>query len=457
MKTNYSSARRGCANVAPLMEPVEERRLMATFTVTTTADSGAGSLRDAITQANKTSAQDTVKFAIGSGAKSIYATKPMPYVTYPIIIDGTTQPGYAGKPIVEVRGDRGTGGFITLAGGNSTVKGLVINRFKGDGILLYKGNRNVVQGNYLGVALDGVTKAANTGKGIIVQSSGNTIGGYTAQERNVVSGSGSVGIQFWTDAASDNIIVGNYIGTDASGAKPISNGTSGISLNGGKRNTIGGTATGARNVISGNLQDGVVMNMGGNYNKVIGNYIGTDATGTKRLTNGMYGIETSTDNNLIDKNVVSGNTYSGIVLWLASAYNNKVTGNFVGTDKTGTLDIGNWWNGIDVSNGSKNNIIGGATAAERNIFSGNDKYGVLVYQGSANTFTNNYVGTDVSGTKRLGNMGDGFRLVQTTTVTITGGIIGYNGGYAVHNGASTLTKISGVKLIEDVLFLVKMS
>lgn len=440
-----------------MMEAVEERRLLATFTVTTTADSGAGSLRDAITKANKTSAQDTIKFAIGSGAKSIYATKPMPYVTYPLIIDGTTQPGYVGKPLIEVRGDRGTGGFITLAGGNSAIKGLAINRFKGDGILLYKAGRNVVQGNYIGLALDDVTKAPNTGKGLIIQSGGNTIGGYTSRERNVISGNGNQGIQFWTSAASDNIVVGNYIGTDASGQLAVGNAISGIAINGGQRNVIGKDVLGGRNVISANKQDGIVLNQGGGYNTITANYIGLNADGNKRLGNGMYGFETSTAFNTIHKNVISGNVNSGIVLWLAAGSNNKVTGNFIGTDKTGTFDIGNWMSGIDVSNGSKDNIIGGATTAERNIISGNDKYGVLVYQGSNNKFLNNYVGTDVTGAKRLGNMGDGFRLVQTTTVTITGGIIGYNGGYAVHNGASTLTKISGVKLIDDTLFLVKMS
>ncbi|MGC4005100.1 MAG: hypothetical protein QM811_19100 [Pirellulales bacterium] len=143
--------------------------------------------------------------------------------------------------------------------------------------------------------------------------------------------------------------------------------------------------------------------------------------------------------------------------WLASGSYNIIQGNLVGTDKTGTKDIGNYMRGIDIAEGSSHNLVGGTEPGQRNIISGNDMYGFDIYQGTDNKIINNYVGTDITGTKALGNLGDGFRLVQTDHVLIQGGIIGYNTGYAVHNGASTNTKVTGVKLINNVLFLVKMT
>ncbi|MBC7783541.1 MAG: right-handed parallel beta-helix repeat-containing protein [Burkholderiales bacterium] len=450
-KINSSAAANRTSAQAAVLESVESRQLFSTFIVTSTADAGTGTLRDALIKANKKSDADLIQFKIGSGVKSIAPSKPMPYIMYPVTIDGTSQPGYAGKPIIELRGDKTWGDGLVLGGGSSTVKGMVINRFKGSGILVVKAGGDTIKGNYIGTDVTGTIDRGNGGKGIVVSFGKNTIGGPNAADRNIISGNGNLGLQFWTYYTAENWVQNNYIGTDVTGNFAIKNGTSGIALNGSPRNTVTG------NVLSGNGEDGLVMNIsGGGYNKVLNNIVGLNAAGNARLANEHYGIETSTNYNTINDNVVSGNHYSGIVLWLASGSNNIVQGNLVGTDKSGTKDIGNWWRGIDVSNGSKNNLIGGTGVGQRNIISGNDFYGVLVYEGTDNKFINNYVGTDITGFKSLKNFGDGFRLVRTKNVTIQGGIIGYNTGYAVHNGASINTRISGVKLIGNVLFLVKM-
>ena len=448
---------------APLIENLERRELFATFVVTNTLDSGAGSLRDAISAANRTSASDTIQFKIGSGAKTIQPTKALPYISYPIVIDGSTQPGYSGKPIIEIRGDKAGGATgLSVGGGSSTIKGLVINRFSGMGIMIVKGGSNTVKNCYIGTDITGSYAAGNGDKGIFLQTANNQIGGGAAGERNVISGNGSLGVQMWTYSAQYNRIQGNYIGTDAAGNKAIANGASGIGINGAYHNQIGGSAWGAGNVISGNKQDGLVINGSGATDTVVeGNIIGLNARGDTRLGNGWYGIETSQARTRIggtgptDRNIVSGNNYSGIVLWLNSGSNNKVIGNLVGTDITGTRDIGNYWRGIDISNGSSNNVIGGASVAERNIISGNDLNGILVYQGTNNRIENNYVGFDRTGTQAIGNYGNGFQIVQTSGVTIKSNRIGNNSGYGIFSASSYNITASGNTLVNDGLFGLK--
>jgi len=437
-----------------MMEAVEDRQMFATFMVTTTADSGTGSLRDAITKANNASDADVIKFAIGSGLKTISPTSSLPMTKYALTIDGTTQPGYSGKPLIEIRGDKTSGDGIRVGGGNSTIKGLVINRFSGNGMILVNKGGNTVKGNWIGLTNTGDAAAKNGAKGIVVSINNNTIGGTSTNDRNVISGNGSSGVQMWSAASTGNTVLGNYVGTDWTGEKAIANLKSGIANDGAASNTIGGTAAGARNVVSGNAHDGIIVSGTGSKNiKIIGNYVGTNALGTTAIGNKMYGIEISRDNNLVQNNLVSGNTYSGVVLWLSSAYNNKVIGNKLGTDKSGMYAIANQWKGLEVTNGAKDNIIGGTLSGERNVISGNKQNGVNVYQGSNNKFYNNYVGVGSDGIKSLGNGGDGLRLIQTTGVLISGGIIGNNTGYGVHNGTSTNTKLTGgVKVVNDALY-----
>ena len=145
-------------------------------------------------------------------------------------------------------------------------------------------------------------------------------------------------------------------------------------------------------------------------NKVIGNYIGTDVNGTAPLGN-SYGIYLlGGANNTIggttagERNVISGNTTHGIFI---SGTGNQVTGNYIGTDASGTADLGNRLSGLILVNAT-NNTIGGITAGERNIISGNNDVGIYIADGSTgNKVIGNYIGTDVNGMPNLGNAGGG--------------------------------------------------
>jgi hypothetical protein len=454
------------SSVLPIMEPMEDRVLFATILVTNTNNSGGGSLRDAMLRANKSSDADVIQFKIGTGRRSIAPLTALPQLKYVTSLDGSTQGGYAGKPLIEIRGDRmgSTTAGLVLHGGSGTIRGLAVNRFSGNGILLMGKGGNTIRGCYIGTDATGAYAAGNKQKGLIVQSAYNRIGGTSSWDRNVISGNIGAGVQFYTSAATGNKLLGNYIGTDATGTKAVGNGTSGVAVRSAARTVIGGTVSGSRNVISGNKQDGIVVNgSGARYTLIQGNYVGTNAAGTARLGNGWYGIETSESYTTIGgttasaRNVISGNKYSGVVLWLSSGSYNKVQGNYIGTDYTGRYDLGNYWRGVDISSGSKNNLIGGASSAERNIISGNEHDGVRIYQGSYNKVQGNYIGLAANGYTALRNTGDGVRLVQTSTATIQSNRIGYNGGYAVFNGSSSGTKVFSNTLISDTLFNVKQT
>src|SRR6266511_3569942 len=123
--------------LAAAIEALEDRRLLSTYTVTSTADSGAGSLRQAITDANNHGGADRINFAIGSGARTISPASRLPSLSDGTTLDATTQPGYAGKPLIEINGS-GAGGVdgLKITGSGVTVQGLIINRFNGSGILV---------------------------------------------------------------------------------------------------------------------------------------------------------------------------------------------------------------------------------------------------------------------------------------------------------------------------------
>ncbi len=171
------------------------------FVVVNTNDAGPGSLRQAIEQANAIPGVDTITFAIGSGPQTIAPASALPTIIDAVIIDGTTQPGYAGTPIIEVWGLAAGPNVhgLTIAANNSTIKGLVVNLFSGNGIL--------------------------------------------------ITGSG-------------NAIENSYIGTDISGTVAVGNGINGVEITGGSNNTIGGTVAGTANIIAFNVGHGVLVDTG---------------------------------------------------------------------------------------------------------------------------------------------------------------------------------------------------
>jgi hypothetical protein len=358
-----------------------------TYTVVNTNDTGAGSLRQAITDANAHGGSNTIVFTIpGSGVHTIDVPTQLPWVTSPVVIDGTTQPGYAGAPLIEIHGE-GVAGIYIYAGG-STLRGLVLNGF-GTAVLLQSAGGNVIQGCYVGTDATGTVSDSSLGEGIrLISSNGNTIGGTSAGAGNLISGNASAGIGI--ESSNGTIIQGNLLGIDITGGVALPNGSA-ITLSG-NDTTIGGSAAGARNVISGNIGSAIEISYGSGI-VIQGNIIGPDVTGTKALGNGM-GINDSGAVNVTiggsgpgEGNLVSGNNGYGMYLY-NGASDTTVFGNLIGTDVTGTLPLPNI-TGVASSNSNAGLQIGGTGPGEANVIAFNTGYlsyslpvGVLVYAGS---------------------------------------------------------------------------
>jgi hypothetical protein len=262
----------------------------ATFTVTNTSDSGAGSLRQAILDANANPGLDTITFAIpGAGVQTIEPLSVLPTITDPVFIDGYSQPGavfstdpngFNGTLLIELSGvNAGSINGLDIVAGGSTVRGLVIDRFTGgggNGISLSSSGGNHVEGNFIGTDPTGMAAAPNGDDAIAIQggSDDNVIGGTAPAARNVISGNLNVALFI---ATSGNIIQGNLIGTQKDGVGPLGN-LQGIGFVGSvgtaNDNIVGGTGPGEANVIAFGAFRGVVGEAGsGTGNSVRGNSI----------------------------------------------------------------------------------------------------------------------------------------------------------------------------------------
>jgi hypothetical protein len=292
----------------PGFDGLEARCLLANFMVTNTNASGTGSLVRAILDANAAAGADTIEFNIaGQGPHTI--TSALPNITDPVTIDGYTQPGARPNTLavgndaalmIELDGTNAgsnvSGIRITAAGGGSTIRGLAINRFRGSfaqfsgfGIYLDASNGNVVEGNFIGTDITGMTDAGNAVDGVFLRSAGgNRIGGVLPAQRNVISGNGSSGVNGF--GARNNLFQGNYIGLNAPGTAALGNSNNGLYIESAQLNTVGGTAPGTANVISGNTRDGVTIVGFSSANQVLGNLIGVDASGTAGLGNSHHGV-----------------------------------------------------------------------------------------------------------------------------------------------------------------------
>lgn len=384
------------------------------FVVTNANNHGTGSLREAITNANATVGVDTIVFNIpGSGVKLIKLLNALPDITDAVVIDGTTQPGYAGLPLIELDGTLlgSNGSGIVIKAGGSTVRGLALGGFGNLGIWLSSSDNNLIQGNHIGLDATGTAARPNSTGMRLSNSSNNIIGGTTAAARNVISGNRFDGVEI---GGNGNVVQGNYIGTNAAGTAAIPNDISGVSIPSTQfsNNVIGGTAPGAGNLISGN-QTGI--NTQGTATTIQGNLIGTDPTGTQKVGNVGGGIIARGPNTQIGgltpaaRNIISGNG-TGVH---SEGAGSKIEGNFIGTDITGTSPLGNIAMGVTATN----TLIGGTTPEARNIISangnsfggfGNVALGFNTF-GPGATVQGNYIGTDVTGTKMFPNTDEGIQ------------------------------------------------
>ena len=264
-RRNDRPRRAGSRGCTPRVEQVEARLLLATFTVLNVADAGPDSLRQAIIDANTAPGPDDIRFNIpGPGPFSIIPQTALPGISDPVVIDGTTQPGFAGRPIIELNGSASIFNFNFFGSGltinaPSTVRGLAINRFNGYGIELNNVDGGVIAGNFIGTDPLGVVDLGNGFGGIELFDSRNVvIGGQTAADGNVISGNNGVGINIFgfSGLPGGNTIQGNMIGTDRAGVRAVPNNRGGIVVNA-SGNRIGGTGAGQANTIAFNGSNGV--------------------------------------------------------------------------------------------------------------------------------------------------------------------------------------------------------
>ncbi len=382
-----------------------------TYTVTTTTDAGAGSLRWAIEQANGHPGPDTVQFDIAGcgGLCTIRPESPLPILTDDMTtIDGYTQEGAASATagaaaVIQIKIDGSLAGAgvigLSITSNYNLIRGLALTGFDGDGIAIVTADGNTISGNYVGLDPAG-HEAGNNGRGIAI--SGGTqatlVGGNSPAERNNISGNAADGVGISGSGTIKNVVSGNYIGTAPDGTSPLANGLAGVRISGSaQHNTVG-----PDNVISGNTWEGVrIAGSDTMSNTVKGNYIGTNAAGTAAVQN-LFGVYVSTfaqRNNIGPDNVISGNERYGVDLHSIGVMSNTVTGNTIGADDTGQVALPNGWSGVYLSASAQRNTIG-----PDNIISGNGDHGVYV-RGSAanNTIYQNTIGAAADGTAALGN------------------------------------------------------
>jgi uncharacterized repeat protein (TIGR01451 family) len=448
----------------PVTQPaVSMSEIASTCVVTSPADSGAGTLRWCLENAvNATMITFDPSIFPPTRPVTITLASELPAITQGnITIDGS-------NARVVLDGSRLSGhsrGLNLMSDGN-VIEGLQILRFPGDGVQVYGAKHNViggdrtqgrgpvgqgnvisgngghginicssgavsntVVGNLIGTDTTGMSVLGNQGHGIFLVdgASNNRIGGTDPGERNTVSGNGGSGVSILGARTTGNIVVGNYVGTDISGTVDLGNKGDGIAIECGAFNNLVW-----RNLSSGNVEAGVlVSDWGGRYNVVVGNLIGTDASGTKAIGNDRCGVCAGfmgASFNRIggtqpeERNLISGNA-AGVDVYGPGAVGNLVLGNLIGTDITGRQSLGNVWEGVRLGQDSRT-LVGGATAQERNIISGNGRNGVTL-DSDYNFVAGNYIGTDASGTAFIGNGGFGMGIGAEHNV-VQSNLIAYN-------------------------------
>ncbi len=386
----------------------------ATFTVINTSDSGPGSLRQAIFDANAAAGADTIAFNIpGAGVHTVSPLSPLPALTDDAgtTIDGYTQPGSSPNSLaigdnavllIELSGTL-AGSFpvgIAVQSSSNSIQGLVINRFY-RGILVQRSS-NSVTGCFVGSDPEGSSPRGNQGgidlsmnlvisevahfvtrmrRSEVVPPLANlTIGGIDPRARNLVSGNLDFGISGFNIV--DSAVEGNYVGTTRTEMAPLANGLAGVTFGFSSKITIGGRAAGAGNLVSGNAGVGIGLGSSTLQMVIQGNFVGTNATGSEAIPNANGIAAAQSDEAKIggsaagEGNIISGNLQDGIRLGNCRSY--VVQGNLIGTDSSASLPIPNLGRGVDIFALSTGHRIGGQLPGERNVIAFNGGDGVAV-------------------------------------------------------------------------------
>jgi hypothetical protein len=453
------------------IESVEDRILLSAFTVVNLNDQGAGSLRQAILNANSNPGADVINFNV---AGTITPTSALPTITGQVNIDGTTAPGFAATPVVEVNFNNFGGLQFNVGANGSALRSLSLVDASGNGVTLNHVQHMLIVGNDIGVSDDGTTTAGNQGDGIeLLHSSNNTIGGESAEDRNVISANGQQGIL--VSASSNNVIANNYIGTDVTGTVDLGNAANGILLTASSAgNLIGGVSTGGNdptqgvfvrppdgNLISGNDANGVLITNKAAKNQLSGNFIGTAASGNSALGNGLDGVAIIQANNnsllgctiqtdpFVFYNVISGNGANGLTV--DNSNGTTIQANFFGMGANNDTAVGNALNGVVVEGTSAHTTMGGPIPLG-NVDAANGQNGIVVSD-RARFFTsyNTFCGLAAfSIDPTFGNGADGMLITSTGgNILIRTNVITENG----HDGVELSGAAQGVRVTGNIIGL----
>ncbi len=428
-------------------------------------------LRGAIQEANANAGPDTITFSLLTPFRVTLTGAGLPQITSPVTIDGTTLPGFSpsGGTIVRVDGVTNTTGLaigfdVQPGGAGSTIKGLEIERFNGSGIRLASSN-NTVSGNYIGTTAASAVNCAtgiscSTNVGVSIEDgSNNTVGGNTAADRNVLSNNGSYGVQVTTfgggSGASGNTIKGNYVGTNVSGSAALPNGWGVVVVNNGGSDptgtTIGGTAAGAGNVISGNANNGIDLAYG--TTTAAGNIVGLNPAGTTAVpNNGTAGVYLQGTASAViggpsasSRNIISGNGQEGVESG-GTTGTVTISNNYIGTDITGTLRRGNQYTGIYLP--STNGAL-----VDSNLISGNSVCcggsQVQVDSGNGVQVTNNLIGFAPDGSTLITGSTHGLSTYNTVDLTVSGNTIGGNTSFGIYASTTDNLLVTNNKVGTD--------
>jgi parallel beta-helix repeat protein len=476
----------------PCLEILEDRRLLSnTYTVTTTSDihdptGQVLTLRDAINlvhndPSDSASDPDLIKFNIptsdpgfnGASAWHLTFFSALPTVDHPAKLLANTQPGTGATPSIVLDGtsvpDSPSDDGLKIFAGHSTVTGFDIVSFR-NGIELTGHGNNLISGNYIGVGVDGKMPFPNRGDGVLIddsQSSGNVTSSNNEIIANIISANGDNGVEITGSSTANNIVLKNQIGLAPDGT-PQGNFDNGVFIHAGASNNQIGDVRDAPlshdnqgNVISANGIYGVLISDNGTTGNIVAfNLIGTDKTGTMFDGNSYgVGILNGASGNVIGgrfnpnisdssrglSNVISGNSYQGVVISEASG--NQVQGNYIGTDSSGTLPLPNCRSSqtaaVGLYDGANGNTIGNASGQMGNLISGNAFAGIELVSNAAgilltgNMVEGNYIGTDVTGTKKLPNQASGVHLMGGAVNNVIGGT-GLLGNLISGNGSSAV-------------------
>ncbi|MGQ9568977.1 MAG: right-handed parallel beta-helix repeat-containing protein [Anaerolineae bacterium] len=440
-----------------LLRPGPLVQAEAAIIVTSPADAGSGTLRWALEHA---SPGDTVAFDPGSFPPQM----PVPIrvlSALPALSAGNvTLTGLGAGVILDGSlAPEGTPGLVLSSDGN-VVQGLTLRGFRGPGIRIQSaGNRlldNLICGNQgEGVLLEGAgavgnlllrnaigvtpggTPAGNGGHGVrLTGGAHDNLIGLTRADANVLGANAGDGVHLEGTTTRDNLVQGNFLGTDRAGRAGLGNGGCGVQVQGGTRTRVGGVGLGEGNVVAGNALGGICLEAGARGHEVVGNLVGTPVSGLTALPNQGPGIllEGGANTNTVQGNLTSGNLGPGALLRGAGTDANLILGNRVGVNAVGAAALPNGEAGILVEGGAAYNLIGRVAEGEANQVSGNAGPGVWLRGAGTqgNVVAGNLVGTDFGGFQALGNEGDGIRLSDGARENlILANLVAANGGDGV--------------------------